>query len=89
VYSKAGFLCSQSREATVTLASTVRGWNDRTMWGLALVETGKGFTYLVQGALNGMHLEAGGLIFEDEIFLKNFGYLDEKVVVIKTDRMDV
>jgi hypothetical protein len=34
-------------------------------------------------------LEAGGLIFEDEIFLKNFGYLDEKVVVIKTDRMDV
>ena len=55
----------------------------------AFVETGKGFAYLIQGRLNGMYLEADGLVFEDEVLQTDFGYLDGKIVTVKVDRIDV
>lgn len=57
--------------------------------GAAFVETGKGFAYLIQGKLNGMYLEADGLVFEDEVLQRDFGYLDGKMVTVKVDRIDV
>lgn len=57
--------------------------------GPDFVESGKGFAYLVQGKLNGRYLEAGGLVFEDEVFQRDFGYLDGKRVTVKADRIDV
>lgn len=57
--------------------------------GPAFVQIGKGFAYLVQGRLNGTELEAGGLVFEDEVFQTDFGYLDGKMVTIRADRIGV
>ena len=57
--------------------------------GPAFIETGEGFTYLIQGRLNGRYLEADGLLFEDEMLQTDFGYLDGKTVTVKADRIDV
>ena len=57
--------------------------------GPAFVKTGKGFAYLIHGRLNGMYLEADGLVFEDEVLQADFGYLDGKTVTVKADRIDV
>jgi len=57
--------------------------------GADFVETGEGFAYLVRGKLNGRYLEAGGLVFEDEVLRREFGYLDGKRVTVKADRINV
>lgn len=36
-----------------------------------------------------MYLEAGGLVFEDEVLQRDFGYLDAKFVGLRVDRIDV
>jgi hypothetical protein len=45
------------------------------------------FSHVVTGKLDGMTLDAG-LVFQDEIFLSDFGYLDGKMISVKIDRID-
>ncbi|MFC3684706.1 hypothetical protein [Hydrogenophaga luteola] len=55
----------------------------------AFSKMGNSFGYLVHGRLNGTCLEAGGLVFEDEVLQRDFGYLDGRCVTMKVDRIDV
>jgi hypothetical protein len=56
---------------------------------LAFSRIGNGFSYLVHGRLSGIFLDVGGLVFEDEVLQRDFGYLDGKFVSLKVDRIDV
>ncbi len=55
----------------------------------AFSRIGEGFAYVVQGRLNGICLNVGGLVFEDEVLQRDFGYLDGRWVTLKVDRIDV
>jgi len=55
----------------------------------AFSRIGNGFSYLVHGRLSGICLDVGGLVFEDEVLQREFGYLDGKFVSLKVDRIDV
>lgn len=49
---------------------------------------GTGFAYVVKGKLSGNCLESGGLVLEDEVLQRDFGYLDRKMIAMRVDRMD-
>lgn len=55
----------------------------------AFHKIGKDFSYKIDGKLNGLLLEVCGLVFQDEIFLGEFAYLDGEMVAVKADRIDV
>jgi hypothetical protein len=55
----------------------------------AFSRIGNGFSYMVHGRLSGTALHAGGLVFEDEVLQRDFGYLDGRFVSLKVDRIDV
>lgn len=55
----------------------------------SLVSVNKGFSYDVIGKLTGGRLDARGIVLEDDILLRDYGYLDQKVVVWRVDRIDV
>lgn len=57
--------------------------------GSAFVRVAKSFAYLVRGRLNGMSLEADGLVFEDSVLQTDFGYLNGKMVTMRVDRIGV
>lgn len=50
---------------------------------------GTGFAYVITGKLSGSCLESGGLVIEDEVLQRDFGYLEGKVIAMKIDRIDV
>jgi hypothetical protein len=54
----------------------------------SIVRLGNAFAYVITGRLNGRSLESGRLAFEDDWFLSDFGYLDEKMVAVQVDRID-
>ena len=47
-----------------------------------------GFRYRLRGQLRGDTLDAG-LLFQDPVFLSDFGYLDGKCATLEVDRIDV
>ncbi|WP_205781154.1 hypothetical protein [Methylocaldum sp. SAD2] len=55
----------------------------------AVTRVGTGFAYVVTGKLSGDCLESGGLVIEDEVLQRDFGYLEGKMITMKIDRMDV
>lgn len=54
----------------------------------SLVKVGAGFAYEVVGELIGNQLDAGCIVLEDDVLLRDYGYLDGKMVVWKVDRID-
>lgn len=50
--------------------------------------TGKAFSYLLIGKLEGSRLNAG-IIFDDENLLSDYSFLDGKYVQVKADRLDI
>ncbi|KPC55350.1 hypothetical protein [Amantichitinum ursilacus] len=55
----------------------------------AINRVGNGFSYILKGRLAGNKLDAGGIVFEDEMLLSQFGYLDGKFISWNVDRIDV
>ncbi len=55
----------------------------------SIVQIGDGFSHLISGRLNGPYLDACGILFEDDVLLSDFGYLEGKMVMWKVDRIDV
>ena len=54
-----------------------------------LVKIGGGFAYEVVGELATAQLDAGCISLEDDVLLRDYGYLNGKMVVWKVDRIDV
>jgi hypothetical protein len=55
----------------------------------SIVERGPAFRCVITGRLRGSTLDSVGLTFEDEIFAKDYAYLDGKMIAMNVDRMDV
>jgi len=51
-------------------------------------QIGKGFSYVMTGRLTGNRLDAGCVVFEDDVLLSDYGYLEGKIVSWKVDRLD-
>ncbi|WP_143557112.1 hypothetical protein [Snodgrassella alvi] len=47
------------------------------------------FSYEIIGFLSGNQLITDGVIFQDDIFLEEFLFLDSKYVILKPDRISV
>ncbi|WP_180114232.1 hypothetical protein [Acinetobacter sp. YH12063] len=45
------------------------------------------FTYEIIGMLNNGNLSVGDIFFKDEILLSEYGYLDNKIISLKVDRI--
>jgi hypothetical protein len=56
---------------------------------LSIARVGNSFACVVMGKLRGSCLEAGRLIFEDDILQRGLGYLDGKTIAMNIDRIDV
>ena len=54
----------------------------------SIVQVGNSFSHIITGLLNDNRLDAGGIVFEDDILLSEFGYLEGKIVSWKVDRID-
>ena len=54
----------------------------------SIVQVGNSFSYVITGRLNDNRLNAGSIVFEDEMLLSDFGYLEGKIVSWKVDRID-
>lgn len=54
----------------------------------SIARVGNGFAYALVGKLGGGCLESGGIIFEDDVLQRDFGYLDGKIIAMKIDRID-
>jgi len=54
----------------------------------SIVQVGDGFYHVIKGVLRGNRLDAGGISFEDDLLLSNFGCLDEKMIAWTVDRID-
>ena|ERR1700722_1186415 len=74
---------------------TPQVWGDYKVTELAedapasTVQIGNSFAYVVTGQLNGNRLHTvGGLEFEDDFLLSEFGYLEGKMVAWQVDRID-
>ena len=52
-----------------------------------LTRRGRGFAYELRGWLRGDALDAG-IVFRDDVFLSQCGYLDGRFVSMKVDRID-
>lgn len=52
-----------------------------------LTRLGDGFEYELRGRLQGDTLDAG-IVFRDDVFLSEYGYLDGKFVSMRVDRID-
>lgn len=55
----------------------------------SIVRIGNTFSYFLNGRLDAGCLDVGGVVFEDEVLLSDFGYLDGKMISWKVDRIDV
>lgn len=55
----------------------------------SVTRDGNGFAYVISGKLNGNCLESCGLVFEDDVLKRDFGYLEGKMIAMKVDRLDV
>lgn len=53
----------------------------------SIERVGQSFSYVVTGKLFGDTLDAG-ISFQDEIFLRDYGYLDGKMISVQVDRID-
>jgi len=54
----------------------------------SITQVGNSFAYVIAGRLNRNRLDAGGIVFEDSILLRDFGYLDGKMILWRIDRID-
>ena len=52
-----------------------------------LTRRGSGFAYELRGWIQGDALDAG-IVFRDDVFLSEYGYLDGRFVSMKVDRID-
>lgn len=55
---------------------------------VGLERIGKGFSYWIKGRIEKGVIDCG-IQFEDEILLSDYGYLDDKCIRLKVDRIDV
>lgn len=54
----------------------------------SITQIGNSFVHVITGRLKGNRLDAGGMVFEDDILLSDFGYLDGRMLAWKVDRID-
>jgi len=54
----------------------------------SIAQVGNSFIHVISGRLSGNRLDAGGIVFEDDVLLSDFGYLDGKMISWKVDRID-
>lgn len=54
----------------------------------SIVQVGNSFSHVITGRLSGNRLDAGGIVFEDDALLSDFGYLEGKMIAWKVDRID-
>ncbi|MEC4723583.1 hypothetical protein RY831_31075 [Noviherbaspirillum sp. CPCC 100848] len=54
----------------------------------SIVQIGGSFSHVITGRLSGNRLEAGAIVFEDDVLLSDFGYLEGKMIAWKIDRID-
>ena len=54
----------------------------------SIVQIGNSFAHMITGRLSGNRLDAGGIVFEDDVLLSDFGYLEGKMIAWKVDRID-
>ncbi|MFV8602808.1 hypothetical protein ACNRDG_00635 [Ralstonia pseudosolanacearum] len=55
----------------------------------SIAQIGDSFSHVIAGRLRGNRLDAGGIVFEDDVLLSDFGYLEGKMIAWKIDRIDV
>lgn len=53
-----------------------------------LIYAGKAYSYLLKGKLKGSKLNAG-IVFDDDILMSDYGFLDGKYVQVNADRLDI
>lgn len=54
----------------------------------SIVQIGDSFSHVITGRLIGNRLDAGGIVFEEDVLLSDFGYLEGKMIAWKVDRID-
>ncbi|WP_232520379.1 hypothetical protein [Ralstonia solanacearum] len=54
----------------------------------SIAQIGDSFSHVIAGRLGGNRLDAGGIVFEDDVLLSDFGYLEGKMIAWKIDRID-
>jgi len=55
----------------------------------SILKINNGFSHLITGRLTSNCLDAGGIVFEDDMLLSDFSYLDGKMISWTVDRIDV
>lgn len=55
----------------------------------SIIQVNNSFSYIAVGKLSGNRLNAGGVVFEDDFLLSDFGHLEGKIISWKVDRIDV
>ncbi len=54
----------------------------------SIVQIGDSFSHVITGRLSGNRLDVGDIVFEDDVLLSDFGYLEGKMIAWKVDRID-
>lgn len=54
----------------------------------SIVQVGNSFSHIITGRLNDNRLDAGGIVFEDDMLLSDFGYLEGKIISWRVGRID-
>jgi hypothetical protein len=54
----------------------------------SIIQIDNSFSYMITGRLNGNSLDAGCIVFEDDVLLSDFSYLEGKIISWKVDRID-
>jgi hypothetical protein len=55
----------------------------------SIVKIANDFSHLITGRLIGNCVDAGGVVFEDDMLLSDFSYLEGKMISWTVDRIDV
>ena len=55
----------------------------------SIARVGDTLVYIVSGILRKNSLEACGIVFEDDVLLEEFGFLEGKIISWEIDRIDV
>jgi hypothetical protein len=83
---KPGFLCTVTLDAMVFDEYEMNQTTESTK--PSIIRIGESFSYISKGVLKGNSLKIKNVEFEDEVFMKEFPYLDGKMVSWKIDRLD-
>ena len=72
--------------ASYQVESTAQVFNDYLVKELGedasplIVQVGNSFFHIITGRLNDNRLDAGGIVFADDMLLSDFGYLEGKII---------